>query len=77
MTILFSNASISRSNYDLYMKYTKMIEELLDGFLSEAGHTHEDIVNLCLTGVHDNKLVRPFAESRVHSNRDLQESLGG
>lgn len=75
--ILSANASISCSNYDLYLKYTKMIEELLDEFLSEAGHTHEDIINLCLTGVHANKLVWSFAESRVHSNRRLQGSVGG
>jgi hypothetical protein len=40
------------SNYELYMKYTKLIEEQLEAFLSTQGVLHEDIVDLCMAGLY-------------------------
>ncbi|EKX43051.1 hypothetical protein GUITHDRAFT_60444, partial [Guillardia theta CCMP2712] len=36
------------SNYDLYLKYTKRIEDLLEDFLAKNQVTHEDIINICM-----------------------------
>mmetsp|Transcript_31810 Transcript_31810/g.75583 ORF Transcript_31810/g.75583 Transcript_31810/m.75583 type:complete len:208 (-) Transcript_31810:115-738(-) len=36
------------SNYDLYQRYTKMVEQLLEEFLNKYNISQEDIVNLCM-----------------------------
>eukprot|EP00961_Rhodomonas_salina_P225328 3046569-Rhodomonas_salina.1 len=38
------------SNYDLYLKYTNMIESQLEAFLKQHDVDHEDVAKLCVAG---------------------------